>query len=324
MQAILKQIPTLLTNKYLELIILPTEQCNFRCTYCYEDFSIGKMSRPIIDGIKNLLTKRVPELDRLKISWFGGEPLAARDIVYEISEHILALTNNQSFVYLGNMTTNAFLLNLNVARKLIALGITDYQVSLDGTSALHDKTRLRIDGSGSFQQIWNNLLALKNSDLEFSILIRIHITPDNYSNIFDLIELLKLHFANDNRFKLFFKAIAKLGGPNSQSFTVLKREERNNAIEQLIAVVDNKIPIVSIKNTEVPYVCYAAQANSFVIRANGTLGKCTVALHSDRNSIGKITPDGTLEINQEKINPWLHGIKTLDTKLLQCPLYGIK
>lgn len=29
-------------NRNLRLIIMPTEQCNFRCRYCYEDFKLGK------------------------------------------------------------------------------------------------------------------------------------------------------------------------------------------------------------------------------------------------------------------------------------------
>ena len=33
-------------------------------------------------------------------------------------------------------------------------------------------------------------------------------------------------------------------------------------------------------------VCYAARANSFVVRSNGQLNKCTVALDTDYNHVG--------------------------------------
>ena len=52
----------LLTNKILHLILLPTEKCNFRCKYCYEDFSIGRMNVDTISGVKALLEKRCSDL----------------------------------------------------------------------------------------------------------------------------------------------------------------------------------------------------------------------------------------------------------------------
>ena len=61
-----------LSPRILSLILLPTEKCNFRCTYCYEDFAIGRMQPSVVRGIKALITHRVPHLDRLNISWFGG------------------------------------------------------------------------------------------------------------------------------------------------------------------------------------------------------------------------------------------------------------
>lgn len=318
-----KIIPAILTNRLLELILLPTEQCNFRCTYCYEDFSIGKMKRETIDGVKNLIDKRAPELDVLKISWFGGEPLSARDVVYEISEHAMESSFKYGIKYQGGMTTNAFLLNETVATKLYMLGIRDFQVSLDGPREVHNLTRQRIDKSGSFDQIWNNLLDLRNSKLLFSITLRIHITPENYDSLFELIEELKKYFSGDARFKIFFKAIADLGGPNAKNFQTLNRHMTTEAIQKLVLAVDNQLIVSKLKTTEIPYVCYAAQANSFMIRANGTIGKCTVAMNDPRNSIGKILKDGTLRVDNEKMMPWLRGIKTLDTATLACPLYGM-
>ncbi|TOB11935.1 radical SAM protein, partial [Vibrio parahaemolyticus] len=69
-----------LSPRGLQLIIFPTEKCNFRCTYCYEKFEVGRMSNELIQGIKKFLEVRIPELDRLVISWFGGEPLLAKEV----------------------------------------------------------------------------------------------------------------------------------------------------------------------------------------------------------------------------------------------------
>jgi hypothetical protein len=48
--------------------------------------------------------------------------------------------------------------------------------------SLHDRTRVRINGSGSFSQIWKNLLTVRDSDLPVDVLLRIHLTPANLSS----------------------------------------------------------------------------------------------------------------------------------------------
>jgi sulfatase maturation enzyme AslB (radical SAM superfamily) len=67
-------------SNFLNLIILPTEACNFRCTYCYETFEHKKMKKEVVNGIKALIGRRGPELNKLEIAWFGGEPLLAFDV----------------------------------------------------------------------------------------------------------------------------------------------------------------------------------------------------------------------------------------------------
>ena len=99
------------SSNYLNLIILPTEACNFRCTYCYETFENKKMPRPVVNGIKSLIDRRGEDLDRLDVSWFGGEPLLALDVITEISKHALDAAKTEGFTFGSGMTTNGYFLN---------------------------------------------------------------------------------------------------------------------------------------------------------------------------------------------------------------------
>ena len=38
-----RQIASVISSQVQSFTLFPTEKCNFRCTYCYEDFKIGKM-----------------------------------------------------------------------------------------------------------------------------------------------------------------------------------------------------------------------------------------------------------------------------------------
>lgn len=314
---------SLISNRFVELIILPTEQCNFRCVYCYEDFAIGKMKQNTILALKIFIKNRVPELDCLKISWFGGEPLAAKDIVYDICAYIKSLQINwPHFVFQSEMTTNGFLLKQDIFSKLISLGVNRFQISLDGTEKVHDKTRIRLNHSGTFKTIWHNLLVMKHSPLSFLIILRIHVTPDNVDNIYDLVNDIKLEFSNDNRFCVFFKAIENLGGPNKNSFTVIQGKDKKTILENLYQHLDNKIARKTLTDSG-PYVCYAAQTNSFVIRADGRVGKCTVAFHDARNTVGQLNDDGTIQIDKNKLALWTRGLYSQNLGELSCPMYNL-
>ena len=56
----------------MHLILMTTEQCNFRCTYCYQHFVKGKMKPEVVKGVKELVNERAKTLSNLHISWFGG------------------------------------------------------------------------------------------------------------------------------------------------------------------------------------------------------------------------------------------------------------
>lgn len=315
----------LISDQLLELIILPTEQCNFRCTYCYEDFSIGRMQPQTIAGIKAILDKRCPNLSYLNLSWFGGEPLVAKNIVLDISEYALSLVSKYpNLHYSGNMTTNGYLLDINTASSLVNVGVTKYQISLDGPREIHDQSRIRADGKSTFERIWNNLLVIRDSTLPIHINLRLHFTTDTFQLLDPLLDDIKRELLPDSRFSVYFKSIERLGGPNDASIKTYSETEKNVAIKTLEAKLFGE-NLRSPQNAAPPedYVCYASRPNSLVIRANGSVGKCTVALSDERNNIGTLRPDGRLDLIPGRFAPWVRGIQTLDPDVLGCPLVSL-
>jgi uncharacterized protein len=203
-------------NESLHLILLPTERCNFRCTYCYEDFSIGRMNSEVREGVKRLLDRRLNGLRSLSISWFGGEPLVARDIVEDISAHIIrAAGKRPELSYEGDVTTNGYLLDLSSVERLAELGIRSFQISLDGPQPLHDKTRVRANGKGSFDRIWGNLLAIRDADFNVNVVLRIHLTPENIHAMPDFLARIRETFLCDRRFSVLLKPVERMGGVNN-------------------------------------------------------------------------------------------------------------
>lgn len=217
-------------NDVFELIILPTEQCNFRCTYCYENFEIRKMSKQTVNGIKNFLTKKAAIIQDLHISWFGGEPLLAIDIIEDISKYILRLNSiNPRFFYKASITTNGYLLTKKNLDKLFKIGVKSFQISLDGDSITHNQTRIRYDGYNTFERIWSNLLEIKKTNFDLEILLRIHILQGNIDGVKNLIKNLNKEFLCDERFSILLKPIAKLGGKNDNSLDILENKKQMNA-----------------------------------------------------------------------------------------------
>lgn len=315
---------SLLSNRRLHLIVMPTEQCNFRCTYCYEDFALPRMRPETVSGLEALLRRRAPELHQLEVEWFGGEPLLAYDIVERIQSVAMELgKEHDRLAVRGAMTTNAFLLDAERLRRLTGLGVRRYQVTLDGPEAVHDRRRVRADGRGTFGTIWRNLLNARDESRDFAIVVRIHVTTDNQEAVRRLLRDCGRAFRPDRRFKFFIRTLSCLGSPNDASLPVLKSEDAKTAVAELRREARSLgLPLHGDSgNGESPKVaCYAAATNSFVVRANGELAKCTVALTDERNRIGVLHDDGTVHIDGTKIAPWVRGLFSGDEAELHCPM----
>ncbi len=188
----------------LELIILPTEKCNFRCVYCYEDFMKGAMKPDVINGIKKYISTSLDaQTEKLAIEWFGGEPLAAKHVILDLSEYFIEIAKKHDITYQASMTTNGYLLDSDTFSLLYELGIKSYQITIDGPPEIHNKRRPLRSGLETFQRVWENLTALQKTDKDFSVILRTNVDNDNYDRMKEWFSwLANTSIGNDKRFRI--------------------------------------------------------------------------------------------------------------------------
>ncbi len=204
---------------------------------------------------------------------------------------------------------------------MLALGVSTWQISFDGPKEVHDLRRRRADGRGTFDRIWGNVLALRDVPGVFEIRVRVHVDRENRESIPRFLDQCQRALGADPRFRMFLRPLSRLGGPNDADIRILADEEsdalacaRAQAHERGLALLEPELE---------GEICHAAWGNSFVVRADGRISKCTVALAHPANDIGRLHEDGRLEIDAPKARPWLRGLKSGRELELLCPMIGL-
>ena len=331
------EIAAAVTNRGLKLIVNSSEQCNLRCVYCYETFALGHMKSDVANGIVRLIERRVADgLDWLAIEYFGGEPLSAWKTVKCITGNAHELCQQHGVELLGAMTTNSTLLHMDRLEWLVQQRIRAFQITLDGPREIHDARRISAQKTGSFDVVWQRLAMMHASNLAgLEVTIRVHFDASSWPILAGrpgfLDTLIETFIRPDPRFKLFFHSVEKWGAGSGEGIKFFSsRQDSRAAIGNLL----DRVSQAGLGPSQVPqlkewpeaegpdYVCYAARANSFVIRADGTVSKCTVAFDDDRNVVGRLTKDGELIIDHELHIPWLRGLVSGEASALACPARG--
>lgn len=293
----------------LELILLASEDCNFRCTYCYEDFRRGTMQPAVREGIKNLLRSRLGGLKELHVSWFGGEPLYGMEAIDDLGPFFAEVVEEAGLRYGTHMTTNGYLLDEAVADRLLAYKVNDFQITLDGLPEQHDRHRSARDGSKTFDVIYRNLCSLAARPDAFTVVIRVNFDKENAPGLEAFLDLLQERFANDDRFILAFHSVGQWGGSNDANLPVCGVDE-SQAVRTRLTAAARSLGL-NVTGGWQPglgageEVCYAARPYNFIVGAHGDLMKCTIDLDKrDHNIVGKIRQDGVLDLDLDKMALW--------------------
>lgn len=306
-----------------DLIILPHEGCNFRCDYCYETHKRGMIEPKVVTGLKLFVAQKAAECKSLCVRWFGGEPLLAKDIIYELSDSFMHSCAENDIHYWGQMTTNGYLLTPDVAQALLKHRVANYQITLDGPETAHDTTRKLAGGGKTYRTILDNLLGMKKIDSHFSVSIRVNFNNDSLPMMDGFFESMSRLFGDDPRFALYFRPVGKYGGPNDENIDVCepsyaKLIEMELTEKYLQYGHLDKLVRKSLQSHG--HVCYAGKGASMIVGADGTIYKCSVAFENPQNHVGELMADGNPQIDQLLWDLWVNNKDTVHGKCVSCPI----
>jgi uncharacterized protein len=306
----------------MHLVLMPTEACNFRCTYCYQTFPHGKMKPEVREGLKRYIEQKASSLRHLNISWFGGEPMLALDVIQDLSESILKTVNQHDISYTAEMSTNGYLLTSDAFRSLLNRNVRRYMITLDGMADIHDSRRFLTGGGNTFARIIENLKAIQQINENYEIYIRINFDEANLEEIPNFLTYLGSLFSNDPRFQLFCRPVGRWGGANDGDLPICESRTAETKIWEFSEFGLNQGLNISsiIESALMPTgsVCYAAKPHSFAVGADGQIYKCTCSLDEEFNKIGTLFSDGSMEIDYDKMALWVTSGEEKDLGCQSC------
>lgn len=310
---------TIANSDHLSLTLLPNEDCNFRCTYCYESFAKNFMQEWVQTGIIKYLEKNLHRYRSLHINWFGGEPLTAMPIIEKLSEQIIDLCRKHRVYYVSNMTTNGYNLTLNNFKKLLKYRVNQFQITVDGIEETHNSTRIRMDGANTFERIVRNLKTIRDEvkNQKFEIIIRGNINRAVLDSIDQYSDFLAEEFGHDPRFALHWVPVGNWGGEVIDNAKLCTHDDMVGSMLET-AEKGASYHFYQRQMQAGNSVCYASKRNNYIIGSDGIIYKCTIAFEDEANHVGMITENGTMHLDKDRFALWVTGHEGSDAGCQKC------
>lgn len=294
------------------LIVMPTEKCNFRCSYCYEEFARGRMSGRNAGILGRAIALIAGNAEQFALAFFGGEPLLCSDLILRFSRQAFDIMRERGLYYSASIATNGYLLDRQLFNELLDVGVVAYQITIDGPRQMHNRQRPTRSGAGTFDRILANLGDMARTEAAFSCVLRCNVRPGDSDELLSLFAGSDLcSIRGDDRFLIDIQEVWASDRVDLEPLTEqtsclsrLSRQADKYAIaDQLgsygFATTQNELMRGALSSG-----CYAGKPNWFVVGADLALYKCTVVFDKDENRLGFIHEDGTLVFDRAKNELW--------------------
>lgn len=206
-------------NGMLDVILHLNYDCNLRCPYCYQNnlpknvvMSQQTLDRTI-DEIEDLIRDR--GFRKLFLTLIGGEPSMHPELVEHLRKRISNW--NGDTVITGEVVTNGTLLTDQFIDSCLSIGITDFDITVDGPQQTHDKLRFCEDGGGTYADIMKTIQRIQTLYPKARLCINYNLSQQNENGVEQLCSGLR---SNGYSGKLMFSRVFQ--SPNSTFTDVLR------------------------------------------------------------------------------------------------------
>ncbi len=277
----------------LSITFVPTQNCNFGCSYCFEKNEEKlTMSEETLKGAIDFTQKLIEERDKLKsvdVCFFGGEPLLEIDKILRYGKKIKETCENKGINYTSSLITNGYYLNFEVAQKLFnEINLSFVQITFDGNRVYHNKTRITKDGEATYEIIFNNLKEIIykwDKKIPFKTSIRIQVNKENLKSLKDLLIDLKEFDLSENLNIYFSPILGEWEENKNYIFNYFDEKEFGKVyVNEIIPLIfELKFKNFALYPQPVVNPCGIASANSYIIDCDGTLKECWELIGGNEN-----------------------------------------
>ena len=299
------------------VIIMPTLDCNFACTYCYETRKKGFMSEEIINGLINWGKHVAPDYKLLNFSWFGGEPFLDFSIIERVNSEMKKICEETDCAFNSSATTNGYLITDEVIKKIDELNLRSFQITVDGTAESHNKYRPLRNGDGTFDVVFNNIIKILEHT-QAAVSLRVNVDNRNYEEVKKLIDMIP-DKCKTERLRMYFRKIHGSPNPDAEYNQNIAANSLDNdkyvglfkyALESGLYI---KYHIYSVSDI----YCDSCIKNSFVLSPEGDLYKCTIESETGQK-VGTLNAEGEMEIDAYRHAKWMSYVPGDDEKCREC------
>lgn len=276
--------------------IAPSFSCNFNCPYCYESKNSYVMKPEHVKKMIDYIKKSTEGKKGCHITWYGGEPLICKNIIYEISEEIINYCNEKNIKYSSNIVTNGYLLTDEIISKLEYYKVNQAQITLDGDRERHNAKRFTYDGKGSYDQILANIKKLDSSNIHVNIRINVDKTNENYmDNLFE--DLKQLNLTKTNIYFAFIYVATDVCASVSNSCMTNENFSYKNLTWNMKLYSNGLFKSMLQKYpNRIAAGCSALSPNSIVVDSQGYFYKCWDDIGCKEKSVGNLDEDVSMPL----------------------------
>lgn len=292
-------------TKIANIIIAPTLECNAHCFYCFENgYRKGRMSQKTADALVEFLEEHWNG-EKLGITWFGGEPLLASDVIDYISKKLM----EKNIIYGCKITTNGSLFDKNTAERAIDLWhVEKVQITIDavGDKYNHIKNYDK-QYKDAFSLVMQNIQTAIS--LGINLKIRINFDPIKQNEALETMDYLLKRFENSEHLKIYFAPIDaddeivknisnEFNEYDEHPYISLIKFGRAHHLYRGFPDMEDDISaeheydthglLKKLKIYPSPINCYAACPNVFSVAPNGDIYKCHRALGRKEYASGNV------------------------------------